>query len=428
MSTESLLELARCVVENNVFEHNGQTYKQKQGTAIGTKMAPPYAILFMADLEEKLLESFPLKPRVWWRYIDDIFLLWEHGEDSLKEFLEHINNIHPNIKFTADYSFSKINFLDVEVSNFGGKLATDLFVKPTDTHQYLEFSSCHPDHCKTSIPFSQALRLNRICSKVSSFDRRCNDLEHWLIKRGYDEKIVRRKILDARRHNRDDLLNREKSRKSNKLTLNIVYHPSYKHLTRILRKLHVILTFDNDHQRVFEDVPLVGFRRGKSLKDILVRAKVPPLEGIKGKSESCSGKRCGVCPYIQNTSEFTSKEGKKYNIRKPNLNCNSTNVVYLLSCKTCGVQYVGSCATKFRYRFNNYKSCNDRHFLKTVPQQNLHNHFDLPGHNAFSDFSFTLIDQGENENCVRKRERFWQYKLKTFLPQGLNECEVFIST
>jgi len=67
-STESLLDLAKCVLENNVFEHDGKVFRQIQGTAIGTKMAPNYAILFMADLEEKLLSSSPLKPLVWWRY------------------------------------------------------------------------------------------------------------------------------------------------------------------------------------------------------------------------------------------------------------------------------------------------------------------------------------------------------------------------
>ena len=59
----------------------------------------------------------------------------------------------------------------------GLQLVTDLYVKPTDTHQYLHVSSCHVSHCKKSMPFSQALRLNRICSENAIFDKRCNDLE-----------------------------------------------------------------------------------------------------------------------------------------------------------------------------------------------------------------------------------------------------------
>ena len=74
VSTNSLLELAQCVLENNVFEHDSEVFRQKRGTAIGTKFAPNYAILFMAELEEKILSSSPLKPMVWWRYIDVFFL------------------------------------------------------------------------------------------------------------------------------------------------------------------------------------------------------------------------------------------------------------------------------------------------------------------------------------------------------------------
>ena len=85
--------------------------KQKCGTAIGTKFAPPYGILCMAHLEEKLLEIFEKKPMIWWRYIDNIFFIWEHGEESLRFFIGQVNLFHPTIKFTAQYSKEEVNFL-----------------------------------------------------------------------------------------------------------------------------------------------------------------------------------------------------------------------------------------------------------------------------------------------------------------------------
>ena len=75
VSTESLTELAQVVLKNNCFEFNGEFYQQLQGTAIGTKFAPSYAILFMAALEERLLSDATYKPWLWWRFIDDIFLI-----------------------------------------------------------------------------------------------------------------------------------------------------------------------------------------------------------------------------------------------------------------------------------------------------------------------------------------------------------------
>ena len=108
----------------------------------------------MAELEEEILSEVELKPYLWWRYIDDIFFLWEHGEEKLKGFIEHLNEKHPTIKFTAEWSKTSINFLDVTVSLVGGNITTDLYVKPTDSHQYLHSSSCHPYHCKKGIPYS----------------------------------------------------------------------------------------------------------------------------------------------------------------------------------------------------------------------------------------------------------------------------------
>ena len=109
------------------------------------------------------------------------FFSSQHGEESLE--LNKLNSFHLTIKFTAEYSKETINFLDVNVRLVGVDLITDLFVKPTNTHQLQatrynqDTSSSHPYHCKKGIPYSQAVKLNRICSDNKNFDKRCNDLE-----------------------------------------------------------------------------------------------------------------------------------------------------------------------------------------------------------------------------------------------------------
>ena len=109
------MELADLVLSNNFFEFNGDFFKQIRGTAIGTKCAPSYAILFLAALEEKLLGQSQYKPWLWWRYIDDVFLVWAHGEEKLLEFVDFLNSAHHSIKFTVEYSKETVNFLDVQV-------------------------------------------------------------------------------------------------------------------------------------------------------------------------------------------------------------------------------------------------------------------------------------------------------------------------
>ena len=82
---------------------------------------------------------------------------------KVKELCRNLNELHPTIKFTADWSQKSINFLDVTLSLIDSQTETDLYVKPTDSHQYRHFFSCHLCYCKKNIPhitFRQALRLN----------------------------------------------------------------------------------------------------------------------------------------------------------------------------------------------------------------------------------------------------------------------------
>ena len=174
------------------------------------------------------------------------------------------------------------------------------------THQFLDPTSCHPYHCKKGIPYSQTLILNRICSDNSNFDKRCNELERWLFEKGYTEKMVKKQVLQAREHSRESLLEKVKSESNQKkLTFNITYYPVFQNVRNILQELHILLTPDQEHKKVFQGIPVVGFRNGKSLKDHLVRAKLPNVE-IAARSESCGKGNCQVCDYICDTDTFTT--------------------------------------------------------------------------------------------------------------------------
>ena len=143
---------------------------------------------------------------IWFTYKDDIFFIWEHGEVSLKVFIDQVNLFHSTITLTAGYAKEELNFLELTIKLIDRELKTDLFVKPTDTHQVLDPTSSHPYYCKKEIPYSQALRLNGICSDNENFDKRCYDLEKWLMEKSYYEKMICKQILRAREHSRNDLL------------------------------------------------------------------------------------------------------------------------------------------------------------------------------------------------------------------------------
>ena len=194
VSTESLCDLAKLILEENYFELADEAYRQILGTAIGTKFVPTYANIFMAGLERKIFESGEFNLFALLRFLDDIFCLWTEGEEKLNNFFKYLNEFHPTIKFTMEKSYEKVNFLDVVVYKENNDLSTDLYTKDTDTHQYLHAKSCHRSFIKRAVPYGQAIRIKRICSDENNLNRRRLELESWLGKRGYSSKNVRPEI------------------------------------------------------------------------------------------------------------------------------------------------------------------------------------------------------------------------------------------
>ena len=244
--------------------------------------------------------------------------------------------------------------------------------------------------------------------------------------------MVRNQILKAREKSRESLLENEAPRSSGqKLTFNITYYPVFQNVRKILEELHILLAPDKEHKKVFPEIPVVGFSNGKSIKDHLVRAVLPKLDK-KGGSEPCGKKKCQVCDYISTTDHFTTKAcGETFKIEDGPLNCDSEKVLYLLKCNVCEEEapYVGKAYTKFRLRFNNYKS-KHRSFRKgnnkKVPQKRFHNHYSQHDHEGINNWSFTLIEKCDTHEQLKRRETFWQHRLKTFYPSGLNEREEYL--
>ena len=174
--------------------------------------------------------------------------------------MDILNRYHPSSKFTSKYSRKRTDFLDIDVIKEGNQFLTDVFVKFTDTRYYLHATSCHVYHSKKSIPYSQALRFNRICSKNQFFDKRFNDVEVWLKSRGCIEKLVRQQILKAGKHKRTELLQSQREEvHKHKLVFNITYYPIFSKLKNILSKIHLLLTPDREHSKVFDNVLIIGF-------------------------------------------------------------------------------------------------------------------------------------------------------------------------
>eukprot|EP00061_Rhincodon_typus_P007009 g28252.t1 len=157
--------------QNIIFQtiHNLIT----SGGGHGNPHGPKLCLLFIGYVEQSLCHSYTgTIPHLFLRYIDDCFGAASCSHEELEQFINFTKTFHPNLKFTWTISDTTLSFLDLSVSLSGDHFETDIYLKPTDSHRYLDYTSSHPPSCKNANPYSQFLRLRRVCSQDGAFHSR----------------------------------------------------------------------------------------------------------------------------------------------------------------------------------------------------------------------------------------------------------------
>jgi len=403
---------------------------------MGTKVAPSFANLFMADFEDKWVYSYPSKPSLWLRYIDDIFIVWEHGIEELNTFLEHLNTCHPSIKFTNEHSTDKINFLDTTVNvSQDGTLYTSLYCKPTDSHNYLMYDSAHPAHCKDSLPYSQLLRVRRICTRVEDYDLSATMMCKHFYRRKYPPELIEKAVIDVRRKDRSELLKpkpqEQELQPQSDLYLISTYCPGDNPLKKIVQDNWPILGRTNTTDSLYSSRIIFGHRRNKNLRDILVHAKIDPSKPktrVQANSpinplNKCQTKKCNYCPLLDHSGTITSHITKRKYQAKKHISCKSHNLIYCITCSVCNKQYVGQTKNRLIDRFG-------PHFYN-IKKKNLKDpigrHFATKGHDGQNRIKIHIVDfihapsNSKPGQALRdSQERKWIHRLQSLQPQGIN--------
>ena len=108
------------------------------------------AELYMQAYERTAITTSLHPPKVWERFLDDVYSILKRTH--LENFFHHINNLHQNIKFTMEEeSNGELAFLDTLLKWNNGEISVLVYKKPTDTDQYLHYSSHHRTSCKESV-------------------------------------------------------------------------------------------------------------------------------------------------------------------------------------------------------------------------------------------------------------------------------------
>ena len=356
----------------------------------------------------------------------------ERGRKQPKKCIDYINNVLPSIKFTHETSKSEVNFLDTTIIiNENGDIETDVYQKPTDTHAYLHWTSAHPPHLKRSKPYSQALRLRRICSDTEKLKTRINEYTEFFVACSYDRNKVYEQMQSALAMSQEECLEIRNDREPvNRIHLVTTFNPHITYIAEIANRNWSFLKSKERLARIFDKPPLIAYRRPKSFRDTLLTSTFkgkPKQDDTNDGCGPCGRKGCSWCKKIKLTTTFTDTKGERTFQLCHDLDSHSAWVIYMIECKLCKLPYIGKSETGCNIRFNNDRS----HIRNLNDSCELSEHFlhNRRTHDFERDIAITPIEQirkrhleaDMKKDLLKRRELFWQLKLNTMQPPGLNK-------
>ncbi|KAL7388934.1 hypothetical protein ABVT39_016775 [Epinephelus coioides] len=426
-----LLELLHLVLSRNYMQYDSKWFLQQAGTAMGTATAPSVAGLVVGKWEEAVIHDphnnpYHSKIKLYKRYIDDILLFWEGTQGELMDFVSHVNNSSRFLKFTCEYSFDKINFLDLTIhKEETGAIHTSIYRKDMERNSILHASSNHPRHLKDNIPAGQFLRLKRNCSDPDDFHSKTTIMANRFMERGYASNSIQKAIQRANSTPRSDLLsNTQKTRNPSRACFSTEYNHCASQIKQIIKRHWHVLQAEPSLKDFWKSPPLFSFRRASTIKNIVMYKNMTPNKTTWLTTTGMY--RCGNCACCNNTTNTKSfnhpHTGKKIPIQEF-INCKSTHVVYMLSCP-CGLVYVGQTKRPLKQRISEHKTA-----IRTGNMDYaIAKHYAEANHGSPSSLRFCGIEKitiptrgGDVLKKLAQREMFWIYILNTMAPNGLND-------
>ena len=221
----------------------------------------------------------------WWRYRDDILVIYHGTTEDFQHLIEQLNRMHPTLKFTYEASNISINYLDLTIfksKSFQttGILDTKVYRKPTETYQYLHRKSSHPPHVFNAFIYGECLRYARNTNNLEDFRKTVQNFSRKLLNRGYSQQEIELATSKISLEGRTQLVHKpQKGTRTKKLPVvfSTTYNPAVNHrdLKRAICKHWRHIQSNEQLREIFPNPPLIAYRKARNIREMIVRAKLP---------------------------------------------------------------------------------------------------------------------------------------------------------
>ena len=146
-----LLDWYEVITRQNYFQHNDKTITQPDGLAMGAPSSTIISEIFLQHLEHTHLPHLAQKHKLvnYFRYVDDILLIYDSQHTRIHSLLHDLNSIHPNLQFTQEVEQNNtIIYLDITIHKTPVNIKISIYRKPTFTDTIIPYTSNHPTQHK----------------------------------------------------------------------------------------------------------------------------------------------------------------------------------------------------------------------------------------------------------------------------------------
>jgi hypothetical protein len=256
---------------------------------MGSPLTLTLANTYMYFVEQPIAKWANRKCSLYYRYIDDLFIMSNVHTDILKALVHFWNKLDENIELTENIGLTA-EYLDIRIGNHEGRLVSEVYHKPSHEPYFLPFTSIHMEHIKRNIPFGALVRAIRYSSSYSAFKQEEAHICMALLLNKYPIRFILKQIGRVPRTFRCTLPTRKKYSEIRKVFLdatdkhgrkagidfetNILCHFSYcKGMNDFSTRFHTLWKDCFADTAIGHMKPIVGTRRLHNLQEYLVKKK-----------------------------------------------------------------------------------------------------------------------------------------------------------
>ena len=376
LNTDDFINLVALSLNNDYVLFSGKQFKQTNGLSMGNPIAPQLAIIYMHYIETQIQSK--VKGIIhWYRYIDDIFIVWDNSETT-DNIIRNANSINSAIQFTIEKpnDEGKLAFLDAEIFIEESRFTYRLFCKPIYSGATVSWSSDCPFSLKVNILINEFIRARRRSSSDNLANYSYSLVKKRFLLNGYPKHII--SMCFRRFKNK----NNGRITRSSNTTVKFLRFPFTDESLK--RKANSLIRRTN-----LQDQVRLWFDNGPALRSLLK----PPKEKPQCKLN------CQIC--ILHSKGYSNQ-------------CQIKNTVYHIECSFCKKIYIGETYRQTYERMMEHKNPNNK-------KDSVVQHFD--SYHPTSDISFNWKLIQTNITNTRKRRFLESIYIHRVPPEKLmNGC------